>query len=116
MKRVIFTLLMSLNLSAAFGAQFGSAYGEIGELAAGAVGTGAPPKNLMYFNIVGTSTFADCATSSAPKYVIDQDDFGDTMVALLLSSKVSGTKIHVAGRGTCSKMAGHEDVSLIYID
>lgn len=102
-----------MNVSAA---QFGSAFGEVGEVAAGARGVGGVPQNLLYFTITGSSVYADCATAPAPRYVIDKDESGDTMTALLLAAKMSGKKVHVAGRGTCNKISGHEDVSLIYID
>jgi hypothetical protein len=102
------------NLSCA--AQFGSAFGDVGELAAGGIGTGAPSKDLMYFTIVGTTAVGACATSTTPHFVVNNDDGGKTMVSLLLAAKMSGKKVHVVGRGTCSYIAGHEDVSLIYID
>jgi len=94
----------------------GSAYGLVGELSAGGIGVGAASQNLMYFTIKGNYRFASCANSSSPHFVINSENGGKTMVSLLLTAKAAGKKIHVAGRGTCTAMAGHEDVSLIYLD
>ncbi|MBU2714197.1 hypothetical protein [Zooshikella harenae] len=111
---LLFPLLSFSSFCSA--AQFGSAYGDVIEIAAGGVGAGAPAKNLMYFTVSGTSTFATCANSSSPHFVINNEDGGKTMVSMLLAAKMAGKKIHVAGRGTCTYISGHEDVSLIYID
>ncbi|WP_027710126.1 hypothetical protein [Zooshikella ganghwensis] len=111
---LLFPLLSFSALCSA--AKFGSAYGDVVEIAAGGIGTGAPAKNLMYFTVSGTPTFATCANSSSPPFVIDNEDGGKTMISMLLAAKMAGKKIHVVGRGTCNYIPGHEDVSLIYID
>ena len=112
----IIVLWVVLLPSFGYSAQYGNAYGDVGEIAAGGTGTGAVPKNLIYFTIEGTMAIGDCATSSTPHFVIDSDNGGETMVSLLLAAKMAGKKVHVNGRGTCNLIPGHEDVSLIYID
>ncbi len=116
--KIIFAcvFVIPLFVSSAHSAQFGGAFGNVGEVAAGGVGTGAPPRNLLYFTVVGSVSTADCASSTSPHFVINLDEGGSTMASLLLSSKVSEKKIHVVGRGTCTYISGHEDVSLVYID
>ena len=116
--KIIFScfVIIPLFIYPAHAAQFGGAFGNIGEVAAGGVGTGAPPRNLLYFTIVGSVSIADCASSTSPHFVINLDEGGNTMASLLLSSKIAEKKIHVVGRGTCTYISGHEDVSLIYMD
>lgn len=96
--------------------QFGSAFGDVGELVAGGPATGSPSQDLIYFTIVGTFNKGDCAASGARHFVIKNNDGGATMTSLLLAAKLAGKKVHVAGRGTCTYIPGLEDTSYIYID
>jgi len=113
--KILISTALLISVQASYAGTYGSGNGKISTMAAGAIGTGHVPKDMIYFH-VDNQTFGDCTQGNAtPYFVIDtKASGGSAMAAMLLAAKMADKEIWIAGKGTCETFDKQEDVSYMY--